>query len=150
MRFSQHSQRQVRWPAVAVTVAAVATFASISEHALMVRVKADTMSTAPTARVTRETAGSSAGRQTQPALKATTVAMDGTTFDPGEVTVAVGDTVTWVNKDPFPHNVTSKAGGFRSGDLAPDATWRFRARTRGSFPFECTLHPGMMGTLHVK
>lgn len=136
MRFSQHSRR-VHWPTVASTFVAFVTCASISAHAWMVRQKADTTRTPATG-------------QSKPAAKTATVAMDGTTFDPGEVTVAVGDIVTWVNKDPFPHNVTSKAGGFRSGDLNPDATWRIRARKRGTFTFECTLHPGMMGTLHVQ
>jgi plastocyanin len=78
------------------------------------------------------------------------VAMDGTTFTPGTVTVHVGDTVTWTNKDPFPHNVTSPAGGFKSGDLEPDRQWQFRATNTGRFSYVCTLHPGMNGTLIVE
>jgi len=35
------------------------------------------------------------------------VAIDGTNFQPAMLTVKVGDSVTWVNKDPFPHTVTS-------------------------------------------
>ena len=34
------------------------------------------------------------------------ITMDGTTFSPNELSVSVGETVVWVNKDPFPHNVT--------------------------------------------
>ncbi len=50
-----------------------------------------------------------------PALAAVrTVAIDGTKFDPETVTVKAGDTVVWINKDPFPHTVTSQAGGFDS------------------------------------
>ena len=79
-----------------------------------------------------------------------TVAMDGTSFVPPTLTVHVNDTVTWVNKDPFPHNVTSKSGGFHSGDLDPDAQWRFHATRPGTFEYVCTLHPGMKGTLVVK
>lgn len=78
------------------------------------------------------------------------IAMDGTSFAPGEVTVRVGETVTWKNADPFPHNVTSTAGGFRSGDLDPDRSWRLRVTEAGRFPYVCTLHPGMSGTLIVK
>jgi plastocyanin len=79
----------------------------------------------------------------------TTVVMDGTSFAPAALTVHVGETVTFVNKDPFPHNVASAAGGFRSRDLDPDRQWQFHAATAGTFPYECTLHPGMKGTLIV-
>jgi plastocyanin/cytochrome c553 len=79
-----------------------------------------------------------------------TVAIDGTSFAPAALTVHLGETVTWINKDPFPHNVTSSSGSFRSGDLAPDAQWRFQATKPGTFAYVCTLHPGMKGTLVVK
>jgi plastocyanin len=78
------------------------------------------------------------------------VAIDGTAFNPVELMVHVGDVVAWKNTDPFPHNVTSSVGGFSSGDLEPDVQWRWRARTAGRFPYVCTLHPGMKGTLIVE
>jgi plastocyanin len=80
----------------------------------------------------------------------TTVVMDGTQFQPGDVTVAAGDTIVWVNKDPFPHNVTSKDGGFRSKDLDPDQSFRFRATKPGTYRYVCTLHPTMAAVIHVK
>ena len=76
--------------------------------------------------------------------------MDGTSFVPPVLTVKAGATVTWTNKDPFPHNVTSTAGGFKSGDLDPDQQWQFTPATPGRFPYVCTLHPGMKGTLVVE
>ena len=78
-----------------------------------------------------------------------TIAMDGTTFVPGDLSVAVGETVAWTNKDPFPHNVASTAGGFASQDLSPGETWQFTPNTEGRYPYVCTLHPGMAGTLIV-
>lgn len=81
---------------------------------------------------------------------AATVVMDGTAFQPAEVVVRAGDLVEWVNKDPFPHNVSADAARLHSGDLEPDRTWRFRAATRGTFQYVCTLHPGMSGVLRVK
>jgi plastocyanin len=80
---------------------------------------------------------------------ATSITMDGTTFSPNELSVGVGETVVWVNKDPFPHNITSALGGFRSGDLEPGQAWRWQAARSGAFPYVCTLHPGMKGTLVV-
>ena len=91
--------------------------------------------------------GGTGDREAEPSTAS--VAMDGTTFVPGDVTVAVGETVTWVNKDPFPHNVASTPGGFASQDLQPGDTWRFTPRAEGRFPYVCTLHPGMTGTLIV-
>jgi plastocyanin len=79
-----------------------------------------------------------------------TVEIDGTSFEPNQVTVAVGQRVQWVNKDPFPHNVTSKAAGIHSGDLDPDQTYEFETTKRGTFEYVCTLHPGMRGVLRVK
>ena len=76
-----------------------------------------------------------------------TVASEGMSFlNP----VRVGDTVRWVNKDPFPHTVTSKEGGFDSHEIASGKSWRYRARKAGVFPYVCTLHPTMKATLRVE
>jgi len=79
-----------------------------------------------------------------------TIAMDGTAFTPAQATVAVGDTVTWVNNDPFPHNVASARLPIHSGDMQPGQRWTFRPTAAGRFDYECTLHPGMRGTLIVE
>ena len=79
-----------------------------------------------------------------------TVLIDGTQFQPAAITVSPGDTILWVNKDPFPHNVTSQAGGFHSGDLTPEQSWRFHATTRGTFRYVCTLHPTMAAVVRVQ
>jgi plastocyanin len=78
------------------------------------------------------------------------IAMDGTTFTPGEVHVTLGETVTWTNKDPFPHNVTSSAARMHSPDIDPDGTWSFTPTRPGRFEYQCTLHPGMKGVLVVE
>ena len=78
-----------------------------------------------------------------------TVVIDGTAFQPRSLTVARGDTVVWVNQDPFPHTVTA-AGTFDSRDIAAGKSWRYTARSPGEFHYICTLHPTMRGTLVVK
>ena len=83
-------------------------------------------------------------------VRGTAVDMDGVAFAPEQLIVKVGETVTWTNKDPYPHNVTSTAGEFKSGDIAPDAKWQFQATRAGRFPYTCTLHPGMNGMLIVE
>jgi plastocyanin len=79
-----------------------------------------------------------------------TVAIDGVTFDPETLAVKAGDTVVWVNKDPFPHTVTSQTGGFDSHDIAPGQSWSYTTTKTGVFPYLCTLHPTMHATLKVE
>jgi plastocyanin len=83
-------------------------------------------------------------------VRGTAVTMDGVSFTPERLIVKVGETVTWTNKDPFPHNVVSSDGGFKSEDIAPDGQWQFRATAAGRYPYTCTLHPGMDGMLIVE
>jgi len=85
---------------------------------------------------------------TKPAIR--TIAIDAMQFAPDSMAVRVGDTVVWVNKDPFPHTVTSSVGGFDSHEIAPGKSWRYQARKAGVFPYVCTLHTTMKATLRVE
>jgi plastocyanin len=85
-----------------------------------------------------------------PAGTAHTVVMEGVAFAPAALTVRAGETVTWVNKDAFPHTATSQDRSFDSGEIAAARNWKMVARKRGTFEYVCTLHPGMKGTLVVK
>ena len=77
------------------------------------------------------------------------VTIDGSKYEPAAITVKKGETVTWVNKDPFPHTVTS-AGKFDSKSIAPNGKWSWRAKASGEHTYICTLHPNMKGTLKVE
>lgn len=77
------------------------------------------------------------------------VLIDGTAYVPRTLAVRRGDIVVWVNHDPFPHTVTASAGGFDSKTIAPGKSWKYTARKAGVFPYTCTLHPAMTGTLSV-
>ena len=79
-----------------------------------------------------------------------TVTIEGTQFQPGDLTVKIGDSIVWINNDPFPHTVTSKAGGFDSQPIQPGKLWKYRAVKKGEFPYVCSLHPTMQATLRVK
>ena len=79
-----------------------------------------------------------------------TIAIDGTTFKPDTLTVKAGDSIVWINKDPFPHTVTSASGGFDSKPLQAGKSWKFVAAKKGEFPYVCTLHPTMKATLRVE
>lgn len=64
------------------------------------------------------------------------------------LTVQRGDTIVWVNKDPFPHTVTAKSV-FDARSIAEGKSWKYTARTPGEYPYLCTFHPNMKGTLRV-
>jgi plastocyanin len=78
-----------------------------------------------------------------------TVVMQATSYAPQALTVKRGDTVVWINRDPFPHTVTA-THGFDSKSIAAGASWRYRATQAGEFPYTCTFHPNMKGTLRVE
>ncbi|MEO7891793.1 MAG: cupredoxin family copper-binding protein [Vicinamibacterales bacterium] len=77
------------------------------------------------------------------------VSIDAVLFQPAELSVKVGDVIVWVNKDPFPHTVTSSTGGFDSQSIAPGASWQMAVKTPGEFPYTCSFHPVMKGVLRV-
>jgi plastocyanin len=85
-----------------------------------------------------------------PAGKTHTVIMEGVAFSPATLAVRAGDTVTWVNKDAFPHTATAQDRSFDSGEIPAARSWKMVARKAGSFAYVCTLHPGMKGTLVVE
>jgi len=78
-----------------------------------------------------------------------TIVIDGSRFEPASLTVARGDRIVWMNKDPFPHTATA-AGVFDSGPIAAGRSWTYVARSAGSHAYLCTLHPNMKGTLAVR
>lgn len=47
-----------------------------------------------------------------------------------------------------PHTVTAK-GVFDSRSIAAGKSWKYVARTLGEYPYLCTFHPNMKGTLRV-
>jgi plastocyanin len=79
------------------------------------------------------------------------VKMEGIEFNPAEVSVSKGDTVTWVNEDSVGHDVTGDS--FKSGDpggLQNGDTFKFTFKKAGTFDYVCTVHPGMDGSVVVK
>lgn len=77
------------------------------------------------------------------------VIMEGTQYAPATLTVKRGETVVWINKDPFPHTITAP-GVFDSRSIAAGKSWKYKARRAGEFPYVCTLHPTMKGMLRVE
>jgi plastocyanin len=79
----------------------------------------------------------------------TNVTIDNFTFAPAQLTVKVGTTVTWKNRDDIPHLVVS-AGKFRSKALDTDDSFSFTFASPGDYKYFCSLHPHMTGTITVE
>ena len=92
----------------------------------------------------------SAALQKTQAPKMHTVVMEGTRFEPADLKIAAGDTVIWLNKDPFPHTATAKSGDFDSQEIDVGKSWKNTFKTKGDYAYTCTLHPTMKGTLKVE
>jgi plastocyanin len=91
-----------------------------------------------------------------PAASSGPVAVDIANFAFGQrnLTVKVGTSVTWTNKDRAPHTVTADGKQFDSGNLTNGKAFTFEAKQAGAFPYFCEIHggpggQGMSGTLTV-
>jgi plastocyanin len=74
-------------------------------------------------------------------------------YKPNPIEIKVGDTVTWINNDSSPHTVTSSSDEgnitFDSDVLRRGETFSFTFDQEGQYPYFCTLHPNMIGTVVV-
>ncbi|MFX0574283.1 cupredoxin domain-containing protein [Nocardia nepalensis] len=80
---------------------------------------------------------------------ANTVDIQNFVFAPAKLTVPVGTTVTWTNKDEEPHTVAANDASFRSPGMGHNANFTFVFNTPGTFDYICTIHPFMHGTVVV-
>lgn len=78
-----------------------------------------------------------------------TVKIDNFTFEPSELKIAPGTTVTWVNGDDIPHTVVATNRAFRSRALDTEDTFSFTFTSVGEFDYFCSLHPHMTGKILV-
>jgi plastocyanin len=94
--------------------------------------------------------GKATPAETTPAEGAATVKMQSIQFDPKEITVKVGEKITWTNEDSVDHDVVADSGAsFRSDVFGKGGTFEFTPTKAGEITYECTLHPGMDGTIQV-
>jgi plastocyanin len=78
------------------------------------------------------------------------ISMQNLRFKPDHVQVAVGQKVTWRNDENIGHDVKADSGAkFASETFNKDGTYSFTPTTAGTIKYECTLHPGMDGTIDV-
>ena len=76
--------------------------------------------------------------------------LSSTAFSPNPISVSVGTTVSWLNNDNTAHAPAANNGVWTSPSIAPSSRFNQTFTTAGSFPYHCTIHPGMVGTITVQ
>jgi plastocyanin len=79
-----------------------------------------------------------------------TVVAKGVAYNPTEITVKVGDTITFENQDGFAHTFTADDGDFDSGNVDGGAQFQYVADEAGTIAFHCKIHGNMKGTITVE
>ncbi|MDB5538309.1 MAG: hypothetical protein JWQ89_36 [Devosia sp.] len=79
-----------------------------------------------------------------------TVVIQGHKFLPARLSVAKGDTITFVNKDSAPHTATATDGAFDTGRLSRGKSARVKVSAAGTHAYICRIHPSMKGTVTAR
>jgi plastocyanin len=95
--------------------------------------------------------GGDVGSKTSGAAAATTLhETDQLKFQPSSASVKVGDVVEWDNTGSVAHNVTfDDFSSITSDTMNSGDKYQVKFTKAGSYPFHCTFHPGMEGTITV-
>ncbi len=80
---------------------------------------------------------------------ATSVDIPGLSFNPQDITIEMNTVVTWTNSHAVTHTTTSDDGVWDSGNMGLGDDFSFLFITPGFFPYHCTIHPMMTGSVTV-
>ena len=80
------------------------------------------------------------------------IKIDNFSFGPMTLTIPLGTTVTWINRDDIPHTVVSTDDPkvFKSKALDTDEKFSFTFTKAGTYPYFCSVHPKMTGKVIVQ
>ena len=91
-----------------------------------------------------------------PDLMPMQVASDVVDFTLENLTVSLGATITWVNRDAVPHTATQGTGPtaaenavWDSGSLIQGESFSLTLEQAGTFAYFCAIHPNMQATITV-
>ena len=125
------------------TMPAATLVKTMSEHSVE-----DVSAMSPAA---HETAGGSAAdASSNEVASSDEIDIDNFTFSPRSISVPVGTTVTWVNRDDVPHTVVDTKQRYKSAALDTDDKFSFTFATPGEYSYFCGIHTHMTGTVIVK
>ncbi|OPX61772.1 MULTISPECIES: cupredoxin family copper-binding protein [unclassified Methanoregula] len=88
-----------------------------------------------------------------PAGSGNAITIQNFAFDPPALTVKAGTVVMWTNQDSAPHAIVSDTGSpetFSSDTLSTGRSYSFTFNRPGTYPYHCSIHPSMTGTIVVE
>ena len=91
----------------------------------------------------------SAPTQESPSPSEVQVTIQGFAYHSADLTIPVGTTVTWTNKDGTHHTSTSDNGLWDSGPLNQGASYSRTFDQAGTFNYHCSIHSSIKGTITV-
>jgi plastocyanin len=95
-------------------------------------------------------AGGAPPTSAAPSRAGATISIKNFAFSPSTLTVAPGAKVTVTNHDSVTHTVTSSSGKFDTGPVGPGHSVTITAPgAAGKYPYICSIHQFMTGTLDV-
>jgi plastocyanin len=72
-------------------------------------------------------------------------------YDPKEIKIKAGETVTWVNDDDKDHTIESDDKSFDSSpDLSHGEKYQFTFKKKGKYAYHCKYHPREKGVIIVE
>jgi plastocyanin len=101
-------------------------------------------------------AGAESAQESSPAAadasaEASAVSIKGFAFNPPEITVPAGGSVTWTNEDNAPHTATGlDRDALQSGAIAFGESYTQTFDTAGTYEYFCEFHPNMEGSIVVQ
>ena len=87
--------------------------------------------------------------QADQASNAVTVRINGMQYEPANITIEPGTTVTWIHNSSMPHTVSGK-DGLRSKTMYQGQRFSHTFDEAGNFDYICDFHPNMKGSVIVK
>ncbi|MGZ4883524.1 MAG: cupredoxin domain-containing protein [Halobacteriota archaeon] len=78
------------------------------------------------------------------------VTLQGLAIQPSALTIQRGTSVTWRNNDSVAHHIVSDTGAFSSSVLNPGDSYTHQFTQAGTYPYHCSIHPFMTGTITVQ
>ena len=134
----RHTPKPAQWAILIVVLVMVIAISGCSSH--------NTLSTTPLTPTTTPI-----GLPGDP-----TITIQNLVFNPPNMPVPKGTTVTWVNQDSTNHQIVNDATGtiakgalFTSGSLPTGASYSFKFYNSGTYPYHCSIHPSMKGIVTV-
>ncbi len=78
------------------------------------------------------------------------IKIDNFSFSPATITVPLGATVRWTNRDDIPHTVVSDDKVFKSRVLDTDENFAYTFTKAGTYSYFCSMHPKMTAKIVVQ